>query len=131
MPSYKYECKVESCLHRFDKFCSIQESLNVDCEVCGGETIKILTPVSLNFPGDGWISKNLRIARQMQEKNKKLDAKQQERLFYSRDIPKLAPNVGGEETGSWADAQKLAKDRGLNTASYDKVVAKEKAEKIK
>jgi hypothetical protein len=61
----------------------------------------------------------------MAEKNRRLEAKQEERR---RDAPgvKLAPNVGGERVDSWADAQKLAKSQGKDAGSYDKLVATEK-----
>ena len=130
MPTYRYECK--SCLHRFEEFCSIAASESIPCEKCQGKTMKLMSPVNLNFPGDDWVSKNLRIKKQMREKNQLLNEKQKERQFYDRGkIPTLAPNVNGERVDSWSDAQKLAKDKGLNTSSYDKMVHKEKVDKTK
>ena len=44
-----------------------------------------------------------------------------------RDAPNvtLVPNVNGERVDSWSDAQKLAKDLGKNTESYNSLIKKE------
>jgi hypothetical protein len=42
---------------------------------------------------------------------------------------RVAPNIAGVETGSWSDAQKMAKEAGLNHESYTPWVEKEKKEK--
>jgi putative FmdB family regulatory protein len=99
------------------------------CPTCGELIEKDFRPTT-NFilKGDGWAGKNNRIANQMREKNKKLDARQNE---MKRDAPvaSLAPNVDGERTSTWSEAQKLAKSKGKDTSSYDTLVAKEKASK--
>jgi hypothetical protein len=58
----------------------------------------------------------------MAAKNRRLDAKQRERPSPVT----LAPNVGGEQTDTWAEAQKLAASKGKDTTSYEPLVTKEK-----
>lgn len=84
----------------------------------------------LVFPGDGWTTKNLRIQRQMREKNARLDKKMTERRNDEVGM-KLVPNVGGERVSSWSDAQKLAKDKGKDVSSYEPMVHREKTAKTK
>lgn len=99
------------------------------CPKCGTENERAFRPTT-NFilKGDGWAGKNARIKNQMREKNKKLDARQNE---MKRDAPSvtLAPNVDGERVDSWSEAQKLAKSKGKSTESYEPLIAKEKASK--
>ena len=128
MPFYSYRC---------DR-CDLDYQLNVPmaeydkeqpCTECGELNKREWKPTT-NFilKGDGWAGKNERIKNQMRDKNKKLDARQNE---MKRDAPSvsLAPNVDGERVDSWADAQKLAKSKGKNTDSYAPMVAKEKESK--
>tara|TARA_B100000508_G_C11348932_1_gene222931 strand:- start:227 stop:550 length:324 start_codon:yes stop_codon:yes gene_type:complete len=98
------------------------------CPQCGAVNKKAITAPNFILKGDGWTGKNMRVANQMREKNKKLDARQNE---MKRDAPNvsLAPNVDGERVNSWADAQKLAKSKGKNADSYDSLVHKESKEK--
>jgi hypothetical protein len=69
-------------------------------------------------------SKVVKEQRYRQKHNADLSVKQVERYGTG---PKPVPNVGGEEVGSWSEAAKLAKDKGLNTSSYEPMIAKEKA----
>jgi len=80
---------------------------------------------SVIFKGDGWTTKNLRIKGQMQRKNERLDKKMME-MRGDGKYEGVVPNVAGERTDSWSDAQKLAKDRGLDAGSYDSIVDKER-----
>lgn len=125
MPIYSYQCQV--CSHAFDKMLSLSQYKDPQaCEKCGGETKKMVTAVNINFSGDGWATKNNRIAGQMRRKNARLKAKENER---KRDSPgmTLAPNVGGERVNSWSDAAKLAKSQGKDTSGYQKLAQKEKS----
>lgn len=121
-----YEFFCDSCESRFDKSLRLDDRNNPQtCPYCGsGETRRIISKVGVIFKGDGWVDKNLRIAKQMRKKNERLDAKQKERRRFDKSMPKLVPNVGGEEVGSWSEAKKLAKDKGKNTSSYDTVIKK-------
>ncbi len=124
MPNFTYQC---NCGSRFERTVSMQERKNVFCS-CGQTPKQVPTACSTVLKGDGWAGKNMTISSQMARKNARLDIKQAEQL---RDAPgmRLAPNVGGERVDSWSDAQKLAKDKGLNTNSYTPLVEKEAKKK--
>ena len=120
MPIYEYECK---CGCNFEKMLKISECSDLpSCPECGSlETHKLVTRSQVIFKGDGWVSKNLRVKSQMEAKNRKLGDKQKER----HHAPSLVPNVNGERVDSWREAQKLAKSKGKDTASYEKAIRSE------
>jgi putative FmdB family regulatory protein len=128
MPLYSHEC--QECQHVFDVWAKMDERNDPsECPECGAVNSKpVITKINFITPGDGWASKNNRIKGQMRKKSERLREKSRER---SREQPvaTLAPNVDGERTESWADAQKLAKDKGKNTDSYAPMVAKEQKAK--
>lgn len=97
------------------------------CPECGTENMKMWKPcTNMVFKGDGWSTKNERIKAQMRKKNEKLDQRQNEMRNDTNVGGRLTPNVDGERVDSWADAQKLAKSKGKETASYEPLVQKEK-----
>lgn len=123
MPSYSFKCK--SCDINFSIELSREMScVKQNCPECMALCGRELSKTNFMLKGDGWIGKNQVIKDQMKDKNKFLEQKQNEK---KRDAPgmTLAPNIGGEKVDSWADAQKIAKEKGLNTASYDALVKKE------
>ena len=123
MPTYAYQCL--TCELAFDKKLPLAQYKDPqECPECGGETKKLVTMPRFNLAGDGWQSKNQRVRQHMSEKNRRLKVKEEE---MKRDAPgmKLAPNVAGERTESWSEAQKLAADKGLDTASYEPMIRKE------
>jgi hypothetical protein len=61
----------------------------------------------------------------MKRKNDRLDRKMAE-MKADGKYPGVVPNVAGERTDTWAEAQKLAKDRGLAEGSYEPMVQKER-----
>lgn len=128
MPLYAHEC--QKCEHLFDVWCKIDErNDSSECPECKAVDSKpVITQINFITPGDGWASKNNRIEGQMRRKNERLRQRERER---SREQPvaTLAPNVEGERTESWADAQKLARERGKNPDSYTPMVAKEQKAK--
>lgn len=124
MPTYGYRCP--KCERDFDKRASMSDAgLPQPCPECGEMSERSVTPVGFILAGDNWPSKVGRIKGQMAEKNKRLDVKSNER---KKDAPGmwLAPNVEGERTDSWADAQKLAASKGKDTKSYEPMIQKEK-----
>lgn len=124
MPVYTYAC--DACGIDFEQTLPLARyDEQQACPSCGATGRKTVAPTSFTLAGDGWASKNGRVAAQMAAKNRRLTAKQEERR---RDAPgvTLAPNVGGERVDSWSDAKKLAESQGKNGASYDKLVATEK-----
>lgn len=127
MPTYKYKCK--ECEHTYTAMLRMADhDKEQPCPQCGASNKKAITAPNFVLKGDGWAGKNMRIANQMREKNKKLDARTNE---MKRDAPNvsLAPNVDGQRVDSWSEAQKLAKSKGKNTESYEPMIAKEKESK--
>jgi putative FmdB family regulatory protein len=125
MPTYEYAC--DAC-GDFEKIMRMSEyQREQDCPECGKAARRVIrTPVNFNLPGDSWASKNGRIAKQMARKNRRLKKITDEQ---KRDQPmvSLAPNVDGERTSSWSEAQRLAVSKGKDGGSYDKMVRKEKS----
>ena len=125
MPVYAYRC--ESCQISFDRVLALKDYRSPqNCPSCDEVAVKAVTPVGFVLKGDGWAGKNLKIKSQMAKKNQRLDSKMAD-MKRDQPVATLAPNVGGERVGSWAEAKKLAASKGKNTATYDKYVAKEKS----
>lgn len=126
MPIYPYEC--QQCEQPFEfemRMSKYEPKDTYACPDCGSEdTIRVFTVPYVNFSGDGWATKNNRVAGQMATKNKRLAGKEREQKGDGM-IPTLAPNVDGERTSSWGDAAKLAKDKGKDTSGYDRRARKE------
>jgi putative FmdB family regulatory protein len=123
MPTYEYACS--GCDATFERFLSISKCDDPQtCEFCGAPGRKLISMPNFILKGDDWTSKNLRVKGQMEEKNRRLDQKQNER---KREAPgvKLMPNVGGEQVDSWSEAKKLAASKGKNPESYDAKIREE------
>lgn len=43
--TYTYKCKDENCNHTFDIFKGVNEEINVKCEKCNGEVVRIFAPI--------------------------------------------------------------------------------------
>jgi len=123
---YDFEC--QSCEHRFEVASSIADRDKPRaCPACESmDTKHVVSLPRHNLPGDDWPSKNNRIKGQMAAKNERLNRKQDEQK-HDAPVAKLVPNVEGEQTDSWSDAQKLAKDKGKDSKSFEPMVRKEKA----
>ena len=130
MPVYEYTCN--ACEHEFEVTKRITEYQTPEaCPECEGEGRRVIrTPVNFNLPGDGWASKNGRIAKQMARKNQRLKRLTEEQKREQPAVT-LSPNVDGERTESWADAQKLAASKGKDASSYDGMVKKEQTQNKK
>jgi len=98
-----------------------------NCPNCNEGPVKKLITGGTGFilRGDGWAGKNNRINNQMRQKNRRLNSKQDR---MKRDAPSvtLAPNVEGQQVGSWSEASKLAASKGKNTSGYDARARQEK-----
>lgn len=125
MPTYEYQC--QDCGAQFERILRLKEyKVPQVCGECHSDkTVKIITTCNFVLKGDGWPGKAMRVNAQMTEKHKILDRKQD---IMKRESPgmRLAPNVNGEITDSWKDAQKLAASQGKDTQSYEPLVQKEK-----
>lgn len=127
MPTYEYQCP--ACGGFFDEFLPMSRSDEPqNCPECGTAAKKLISLPSFILSGDDWPGKAHKINRQMAEKNRRLDAKQEAKR---RDAPvaTLAPNVDGERVDSWSEAQKLAASKGKDASSYDSKVRAEQAAK--
>ena len=126
MPVYSYQCENTDCTEMFERSLPISEYAALQsCPVCDSATKKMITSVGFILKGDDWVGKNLRIKKQMSDKNRRLAGKENE---MKRDAPAvtLAPNVDGERVANWSEAKKLAESKGKDTSSYDKMVRKER-----
>ena len=118
MARYDYKCKtcerVEEQIHFMD------ERPEIRCSICGGIMEKQFTPNIAGFVIKGgseaihWKEKRNRMS-----KRETLGQKQRERYGSGA---KIQPNVAGMEVDSWKDAQKVAKEAGMNTQSYEPYV---------
>lgn len=123
MPIYAFECT--GCKVAFDLMLPLaQYDAPQTCPTCGVNAQRVITAVGFVFSGDNWPGKALRVRRQMEEKNRKLDAKQRDRPAPIA----LVPNVEGERVETWLEARKLAASKGKNTSSYDPLVKRESGE---
>jgi len=126
MPMYDYRCP--GCSHTFDVQMSFAEyDLHKDqpCPECGTVSARIVGNIAFNLPGDDWPSKNDRVSKQMAENRKKVGIRQRERYGEDAGV-RLTPNVEGERTDSWRDAQKLAASKGKDATTYESMVQREK-----
>lgn len=126
MPFYSYSCT--TCEKDYNLRVSMEEyDKEQPCPDCGAKNARVWKPcTNMIFKGDGWSTKNERIKAQMRKKNEKLDARQNEMRNDTNVGGRLAPNVDGERVDSWSEAQKLAKSKGKETASYEPLIQKEK-----
>ena len=124
MPNYAFRCP--ECETEFDRFLKLANYQDPqDCPECGHSPAKrMITTVGVVLKGDDWVGKNLRIKKQMQKKNERLDRISEER---KRDSPgmRLAPNVEGERVDSWTEAAKLAESKGKDSSGYKQMAHKE------
>ena len=121
---YDYKCKKEECGNVDEQYHGMNETPEFKCSVCGSPMIKIFTINRTGFIIKGEApSKVNREQTHRRKRNADLGMRQIERYGSG---PVAVPNVGGTEVGSWTEAAKLAKDKGLNSASYEPLINKEK-----
>jgi putative FmdB family regulatory protein len=124
MPTYEYRCN--SCGSVQEEMHSIKSDPDINCNSCDSE--EPMTRLISNNPG-GFVVKGdsstklWKESRIRHKKNADLEVRQIERYGNG---PKLNPNVAGQETESWSDAQKLAKEAGIDPKTYDPYVSAEK-----
>jgi len=127
MPTYDYHCN--KCKITKEIIRSISDDTEEKCQKCGTVMVRQFT---LNRTGfimkGGTPAINYREKQHRLKKREKLEKKEREKYGNG---PKIRPNVAGMETNSWSDAQKLAKEAGMNHESYAPFVKKEKKKKIK
>jgi len=126
MPTYNYLCA--KCNRTDEQIHGIKETPDIICPVCGSAMFRAFTP---NIGGfiikGGTPATHYREKRLREKKNEKLALKQKQ---VHGDGPKIQPNIAGMEVDTWRDAQKLAKEAGMNSESYQPWVEKEKSKII-
>lgn len=132
MPTYSFRC--EEC----GTMCELRMTFAEYREVkAGSKIVPCLceTPMTLDFrpgnvqfslkdgPSGGWISKAGKESKYRQARSEEMARREQDHVFK----PKLVPNYGGQETGSWREAQEAARaDKGeLAAATYVEKVVQE------
>lgn len=127
MPTYEYSCP--SCEKIEERIHSISESPKYKCSECGTVLKRIISHNTTGFIMKyGSPAIHSREKQQRIKKSEKMKKKQEER--WGGAGPKVAPNIAGVRTDSWSDAQKMAKEAGMNHESYTPYVEKEKKKKI-
>jgi putative FmdB family regulatory protein len=122
--TYDYECP--KCGITEEHFHAMSESPLIKCSKCQEPMARKISLNTTGFimkggtPAIHWKEKRQRMKKSenMAQKQKKYGAGK-----------KVTPNIAGVETGSWSDAQKMAKEAGMNHESYTPGVEKEKKEK--
>jgi putative FmdB family regulatory protein len=120
MPAYDYKC--EACGESEEKTHLMSENPEYKCSNCGKVLVRQFSVNTSGFimkggtPTTHWKEKRLRM-----KKREEIGT----RPTHYKD-PKVTPNIAGVETGTWSDAQKMAKEAGLNHESYTPFVEKEK-----
>lgn len=120
MPTYTYQCP---CGSKKDVFQTINCSDIIPCPECSKQMHRTITGGSGGFVKGITPVKYWKEDRLHKKKTAQLEVRQLERYSGAYN---LVPNVNGEETSSWADAAKKAKESGASTAKYDELAAKEK-----
>lgn len=123
MTRYDYKCP--SCERVEEQVHSMKDAPEFKCSKCG---LVMERQISLSF--GGFVLKGGTASTHWKEKRGRLKRSEEmaKRQQVHKDLaPKVHPNVAGHEVDTWRDAQKLAKEVGLNTDSYKPFVEKEKA----
>jgi putative FmdB family regulatory protein len=126
MPSYDYKCEhcgnVQEVIHR------ISEDPIISCPKCLQQDVKIpMTRLISGGAGFNLGSTETMAWREKRNRAKnsaKIELKQME---HWQSGNKLVPNVGGEVTGSWSEAAKLAREQGKDSLSYTQKVVEERS----
>ena len=121
MPAYDYQCNDCGLIQEITH--SIKENPVISCPECGVSMERLISVNTSGFIFKQWTeSQTYKISRDKVKQNNNLEMRQIER-YGSRGGSTLQPNVAGMEVDSWSDAKKVAKEAGLNTASYDSKIA--------
>lgn len=132
MPIYSYKCTKEECGNITEDRASMSDFKDhtTGCSVCGSVSTYVWVPsvpqVSfLDGPSGSWPSKGNRFKKYRAQQSANAERRQNERYGPVKEV---LPNYNGKETGSWEEAQRLAKaDKGNSAAvTYDNFVSSER-----
>jgi len=133
MPTYQIECyecgmitDQRLTFYEYDRVKSGQST--IQCKNCGLSAQIGFSPGTLGFvmkegESGGWASKSLKENAYRKKRRLEMARREKDHVFKST----LQPNFDGVETGSWREAQELArKEKGEGSAStYEPLVKKE------
>ena len=125
---YDFRCQECDAVQTVDLSISVldqKKEEGVPCQVCEGTSVFQLNldSVVVSFKGDAWADKNYR------EKNyrKQRSSYMAQRQAKNNTAAKLIPNYQGQEAQTWKEVKEAAAADGKNTASYEPLIAKERA----
>ena len=134
MPTYSYKCSSEDCSNVMEDQSSMSlfKDHHPSCVVCGSISNYVWVPsvpqvAFKDGPSGSWVSKGLRFQKYRAQQSAAAERRQNERF----GAPKQAiPNYKGEETGTWSEAQRIARDKNgpESAATYNALVKDEKKE---
>lgn len=133
MPTYSVECP--ECGSAYDQRLSFAQydgvksgSSSLPCKKCGASAQFAFSPGKVGFvlkegESGGWASKSIKESKYRRERRDVMAKREKDHVFKSS----LQANYEGVETGSWKEAQELARsEKGdLAAATYEPLVAKE------
>ncbi len=100
----------------------------LDCAECGKTTSLVFDPGNFGFTlkdgeSGGWASKSMKENNYRKDRARVMARREKDHVFKN----KLVPNYKGEETGTWREAQEVAKvEKGVEAAvTYEPLVQKE------
>jgi hypothetical protein len=132
MPTYQVQCfecgDVSSKRLTFSEYDRVKSGeVALVCSVCGKTAQLGFAPGNLGFvlkegESGGWASKSIKENAYRVKRRKEMARRERDHVFKST----LQPNYAGEETGTWKEAQELArKEKGSSSAStYTPLVKK-------
>lgn len=135
MPLYPIECN--ECGARYDERLTFKQydqvksgETSLPCHTCTCPAQIGFQPGNLGFvmkdgESGSWASKAIKESKYRTERRKVMAKREKDHVFKSS----LQANYNGEETGSWREAQELARKEGgdVSASSYDHLVKKEKS----
>lgn len=135
MPTYQVECTAceakESRRLTFAEYDQVKDGTKgLQCTVCSEPAKLGFAPGTLGFilkegPSGGWATKSIKEKQYRKNRHGVMGRRQKDHVKVS----KLQPNFKGQETGTWKEAQEVARstDGNLAASTYDRLVSKEKA----
>lgn len=126
MPTYEYRCN--KCEVVTEHVHLMSENPEIKCTECGEVLERMISRNIGGFILKGGTAVIHDREKRVRKKRSEELKKKQER--HRHDAPQVQPNIAGVRTDSWSDAQKMAKEAGMNHESFTPFVEKEKKKKI-
>ena len=131
MPTYSVLCSecghIEDKKMTFSDYDRIKEGLLLlECPQCTCGMELNFDPGAVTFvlkdgPSGGWASKAVKENTYRAKHRLDVEKKERDHVFKN----KLIPNITGQETGTWREAQAAAGAEGKDTSTYNSFVAQD------